>query len=82
MDINHADITSCHIKFSLNKASKISLKIYNVTGQLVKTVIDNENRNAGQYEVNVDMSNLSSGIYFTVLENGTEKLQNKMMLVR
>jgi hypothetical protein len=73
---------STNIKFSLAKAGQVSLKIYNVNGQLVKTVIDNENRQAGQYEVSVDMSNLTSGIYFTVLENGTEKLQQKMTLLR
>jgi len=37
---------------------------------------------AGAHVTTIDMSNLSSGIYFTVLNNGKSSLQKKMMLIK
>jgi hypothetical protein len=37
---------------------------------------------AGDHVRTIDLSNMSSGIYFAVLNNGTETLTRKMMLVK
>ena len=71
-----------NISFSLDRTSRISLMVYDVTGQLVKTVINNVTFTAGAHVTTIDMSNLSSGIYFTVLNNGKSSLQKKMMLIK
>ena len=68
--------------FNMAKADKISLKIYDITGQLVKTVFNDQNYTAGTHKVVIDMSEYSSGIYFTVLNNGSQKLTRKMMLIK
>jgi hypothetical protein len=60
------------IKFNLANSSNVSLKIYNVNGQLVKTLIDNNELNKGQYKFNVNMDNYSSSTYFYVY-NKVEK---------
>ena len=73
---------STTISFSLEKTNKIDLKIYDITGKLVKTIMNNELHNAGTYEVNVDMSGHSSGVYFAELNNGAQRLQQKMLLVK
>ena len=73
---------STSIAFKLDKAEKISMKIYDITGQLVKTVIDNKNYNAGAHVITIDMSKHSSGVYFTVLNNGSQNLVRKMMLIK
>jgi hypothetical protein len=70
------------IAFKLDKADKISMKIYDITGQLVKTVIDNKNYTAGPHIVKIDMSKHSTGVYFTVLNNGSQNLVRKMMLIK
>ncbi|MEJ2544185.1 MAG: T9SS type A sorting domain-containing protein, partial [Calditrichaceae bacterium] len=70
------------IAFKLDKAEKISMKVYDITGQLVKTVIDNKNYNAGSHVVTIDMSKHSTGVYFTVLNNGSQELIRKMMLLK
>jgi hypothetical protein len=73
---------STTVKFTLAKAQKVSLKIFDITGRLVKTVIDNQTRNAGAHIEKINMSNYSSGIYFTVLNNGSQKLVRKIMLIK
>jgi hypothetical protein len=70
------------IAFKIDKANKISMKIYDIAGQLVKTVIDNKNYTAGAHVVTIDMADNSSGVYFTVLNNGNKKLVRKMMLIK
>jgi hypothetical protein len=56
--------------------------VYNVLGQLVKTVVDNVHQEPARYTVNVDMSGLNSGVYVYVLEQGNRRLSQKMMLLK
>ena len=50
------------IKFALPGSAKVTLKIYNILGQEVKTLL-NDNLNAGYHEAKWDALNLSSGVY-------------------
>jgi len=71
-----------HIQYTLVRSGVVSLRIYNVLGQLVKSVVDNVNQGASTYTVNVDMSEFNSGIYVYVLKQGTDQLAQKMILVK
>jgi|YelNatPaOPRAMG01_1025707.scaffolds.fasta_scaffold01001_6 hypothetical protein len=73
---------STTIKFSLAKSGNVSLKIYNIVGQLVRTVVDNELKNSGTYEVQVNMDNLASGVYFYNLTQGAQSITKKMILLK
>src|ERR1035437_816677 len=73
---------STKIKFNIGQAGNVSLKIYNVMGQLVKTVIDNVYKNSGQFEYSVKMDNLTSGIYFYTLTQGNQAITKKMVLLK
>jgi len=53
---------STKIKFGLKDAGVVSLKVYDILGNEVATLI-NEFRAAGVYEVNFNSTHLSSGIY-------------------
>jgi len=55
------------ISFNLVVDSKVTLKIYNLLGQEVSTLL-NQNLTAGLHEVNFDATGLNSGIYFYQLE--------------
>jgi subtilisin family serine protease len=55
------------INFSLAGDSRVILKVFNVMGQEVKTLL-NEYRKAGIHNINFDASELSSGVYFYSIE--------------
>ncbi|MCK4273149.1 T9SS type A sorting domain-containing protein [bacterium] len=75
-----------HIRFTLADAGHTTLKIYNTTGQLVRTLVD-EHRDARTHEVRWDGRNqhnelVSSGIYFYRLASGTFAETKKMSFLR
>ena len=55
--------TTC-VPFHLSQDAVVTLKVYNVLGQEITTIIDNEEFEAGTHEANFDASNISSGMYF------------------
>jgi hypothetical protein len=75
------------ISFQLPVTSKVSLKVYDILGNEVATLV-NEEKPAGSYEVEFsagsrrDGSNLSSGIYFYVLKAGENRFCKKMCLLK
>lgn len=69
------------IEYSIPKSGNISLKIFNVLGQEVKSLI-NQNQNAGTYRISFDASSLPSGIYFYALSADNFVQVKKMMLIK
>lgn len=58
------------IRYQLPMTSEVSLKIYDILGREVSTLV-NEQKSAGNYEVKFDASNFSSGVYLVVLNTPT-----------
>ncbi len=54
---------NAEIDFSLTSSSNINIKIYDLTGRLVKTVL-NEKRFSGVQKVQLNLEELQNGIYF------------------
>lgn len=69
------------IKFDLPKSSLVSLTIYDILGRKMKTIVD-ERKDAGSYLINVDLSDLSSGVYFYHLHTDNFNATKKMLLLR
>ncbi len=75
------------IKYSLPKASKVKVMIYNVLGEVVTELV-NKVQESGYYEVNWSAANLSSGVYIYSIEaesvEGTNQFRDlkKMILLR
>jgi hypothetical protein len=72
---------STTINFSLPKQSNVILKIYDVAGKEIRTLL-NESRAAGSYEINFDASSLSSGVYFYKIEAADFTDIKRMMLIK
>ncbi len=73
---------STTISFTLAEDSRVSLKIFDMLGHEVATLV-NENLQAGiQHNVLFDASRLASGLYFYRLEAGRNTLVKKLMLVK
>jgi len=69
------------IKFSIPEKSQVSLRIFNILGQQVATILDETMMNVGTYEIEFDGSNLPSGIYFYRFSTGKFLQTRKMVLV-
>jgi hypothetical protein len=70
-----------NINYSITKAGQVSLKVYNVLGQEVATLV-NQVQNAGHFVVNFDASKLASGIYMYTIQSNGVSLTKKMMLLK
>ncbi len=69
------------IRFSIPEAGLVSLRIYNLLGEEVATLLNND-QPAGVYEANFDASSLSSGIYFYTLQAKNFTSTKKMVLLK
>jgi len=76
---------STRIQYSLEKAAQVSLKVYNVLGDEVATLV-NGRQEAGSYTVSFNTNkgklNLSSGVYFYRLEAGSFVSMKKLILMK
>jgi len=69
------------INFSLPTDSKVSLKIYDMSGKEVANLL-NDVKTAGYYSINFNASSLSSGVYFYSISAGNFTATKRMMLVK
>jgi hypothetical protein len=72
---------STTIKYSVPKVSFVTIKIYDVLGSEVATLL-NEEKPVGTYELSWSAANLSSGVYFYQLKAGSFVETKKMILLR
>jgi hypothetical protein len=72
---------STKINFSILEPGMVSLKVYNLLGQEVATLV-NEELNTGAFEVNFNAANLSSGTYFYKLQTENTSLVKKMIVLK
>ncbi|HEX2786315.1 MAG TPA: T9SS type A sorting domain-containing protein [Ignavibacteria bacterium] len=72
---------STKIKFQIPKSSFVSLKIYDLIGREVETLVS-ENLNTGEYQVQWNASNFPSGVYFYKLQTDNLTETKKMLLVK
>jgi hypothetical protein len=69
------------INFELPKSGLVTLKVYDVLGKEVSTLV-NEIRKAGDYSIDFNGSALSSGVYFYKIEANGYTDMKKMMLIK
>ena len=69
------------INFSIPKAGKVTIDIFNTLGQKLLTLVD-EHKAAGRYTVELKGNKLPSGIYFYRMQAGDFSKIKKMMLVK
>jgi hypothetical protein len=77
---------STTIKYTMADNALVTIKVYDITGQLVKTLI-NGHQNPGAHTIqwngkNNSNTNVASGLYFVEMVSGKFTKVNKMMLIR
>lgn len=73
---------STNIEFKLGTASPVSIRIYDILGREVATVIYKQQYSSGSHTVRFDASALASGIYLYKLEAGAFTQTRKMTLIK
>lgn len=69
------------INYQLKSSSQVSLKIYDLLGREIKTIV-NQFKPAGDYQVDFNGSEFPSGVYIYKLQAGSFTEMKKMMLVK
>lgn len=69
------------ITYQVPKQSLVSLEVYNMLGQKVATLV-NQDQAPGEYTVNFNGRNLASGVYLYILKSGNTQIQKKMLLIK
>ncbi len=72
---------STEIKYSIPNSGFVTLKVYNMLGQEVASLVNQEQK-SGNYTVNFNASQLASGVYMYKLQSGNFSLTKKMMLLK
>ena len=70
------------IDFQLPMDGKVSLKIYDITGREIATLVNNEFKKADYYTVMFNGSSLSSGVYFYRITADKYVMTKKMVLLK
>ena len=69
------------ISFNLEKNGKVTLKVYNILGQVVDILIDREMKE-GEHKIVWEKQNVASGIYFYKLSANGKTKTRKMLLLK
>jgi hypothetical protein len=73
---------STNIKYKTSNNKFITIKIFDILGKEITTLV-NEKKNAGEYEVEFDGSNMPSGMYFyCLLINGLRVDTKRMVMIK
>lgn len=69
------------INYSVSESGFVELKVFNLLGQLVQTLVDGR-KVSGVHQVQFDASSLASGVYIYRLQSGNTVLNRKMVLIK
>jgi hypothetical protein len=69
------------IKYSIASRQFVVLKVFNVLGQEIETLVNAE-KPAGNYQVEFNAANLPSGVYFYRIKAGSFNQVRKMLLIK
>jgi hypothetical protein len=69
------------IRYELPWGSHVTITVYDMLGRAVSVLV-NDRREAGAYQVMFDGSNLASGMYFYILQAGSFVVAKKLLLLR
>ncbi|MBE0642884.1 MAG: T9SS type A sorting domain-containing protein [Bacteroidetes bacterium] len=68
------------IRFSLDAPATISMKLYDATGRLLRTLAEGRH-DAGSHDLTVNTVDLRNGVYFYTISNGRENVTQKMVVM-
>jgi dextranase len=72
---------STTLRYTLNTSAEVTLKVYNLLGQVVQTLVHKEQA-AGTYLLDYNTAGLPSGLYFYTLQTPTCRQTKKIVIIQ
>lgn len=69
------------IEYEISKESDVQIVVYDETGELVRTLVD-QHQSIGVYRVQFDATSLSSGVYYYKIEAGSYRETKQLILLK
>lgn len=73
---------STTISFTIPKKEVVTLEVYDLIGNKVTTLLNNEQKSAGRHSITFDARDLSTGLYLYKLRTGSHTIVKKMMFIK
>jgi hypothetical protein len=73
---------STKVQFTVPENGNVRLRVYNVLGQEVATLFNGPAEAGNLYEAAFDASHMTSGLYFSVMEFGHQRITHKMLMTK
>ncbi|MEK7263888.1 MAG: T9SS type A sorting domain-containing protein, partial [Bacteroidota bacterium] len=70
------------IRFTIYEPRITTLKVFNILGEKIATLLNNEPMQTGKHEIQFDASKLTGGVYFYRLSNTKEFITKKMVVIK
>ena len=70
------------IYYSVPKQTLVSMKVYDLLGREIESLVNNELKQPGEYSVTFNANNLPSGVYYYKMQAGEYSDVRKMMLIK
>ena len=70
-----------NIQITIPELSDVNVSVYNIQGQLIETLI-NENLHAGNHQIIWNGNSYSSGVYFVIMKSANFFQVEKLMLIK
>lgn len=70
------------IRFRLPLQDRVTLRVYDILGRPVDTILEDQPFPAGQHPVDWNTSRLSSGTYIYVLQTGSQRIAKKLTIIK
>lgn len=80
--VPHPISSRASIGYRLDQAANVSIRVYDVNGRLVATLLDRATRPAGHGTVELNTGALASGVYFLKMESASRTVTRKITVVK
>lgn len=70
------------IDYQLNALSTTSIGLYDMTGKKLMDIVPMQSQAKGKYQQQLNLGELTEGMYFVLLQTETEQISQKLILVR
>jgi subtilisin family serine protease len=78
----HPVRTSATIGYQLEHSANVSIRVYDVRGRLVQTLLQNSARPAGRGSIALDANTLPSGVYFVKMISSARTVTRKITILK